>query len=212
MTSLWLIHDCLLRASNILAELQTWLPASHLLSSAAHWQKDNEFQLSMDQSHVTGMSRLWSFWLLACCKILLCDYDPFIVSVVEGFRSFRALLCEWDLFKLGVRSLANASRARQFNDLNPLGWGRYRFLKQIWQPWSVVRGGRAWSCAAVVRGRAQSCVVVRGRSCTRGRARSVVRGRARSCVVVNHCRSAASRPALHWLETTHRLTDAQHTP
>ena len=24
---------------------------------------------------------------------------------------------------LGVRSLANASRARQFNPLNPLGWG-----------------------------------------------------------------------------------------
>ena len=84
---------------NILAELQTWLPASHLLSSAAHWQKDNGFQFSMDQSHVTGMSSLWSFWLLACCKILLCDYDHFIVIVVEGFRSFRALLCEWDLFK-----------------------------------------------------------------------------------------------------------------
>ena len=67
---------------------------------------------------------------------------------------------------LGVRSLANASRARQFNPLNPLGWGGYRFLKQIWQPWSVVRG-RARSCAvvrawSVMRGRALSCVVVRG--------------------------------------------------
>ena len=76
--------------------------------------------------------------------------------------------------------------------------------------------GRAWSCAAVVRGcawscvrgracvvvpgracvvvRGPSCVVVRGPSCVvvRGRAWScaVVRGRAWSCVVVNHCRSA----------------------
>ena len=79
-----------------------------------------------------------------------------------------------------------------------MGWGGYRFLKQIWQPWSCVRGrscvvGHAWSCA-VVRGRAwsvvrgRSCVVVRGRSCVvvRGRAWScvVVRGRAWSCVVV----------------------------
>ena len=90
MTSLWLMHDCLLRASTILAELQTsWLPASHLLSSGIVQLTDrmiNGFQLSMDQSHVTGMSSLWSFWLLACCKILLCDYDPFIVIVVEGFR------------------------------------------------------------------------------------------------------------------------------
>ena len=74
------------------------------------------------------------------------------------------------LFLLGVRSLANASRARQFNPLNPLGWGGYRFLKQIWQPWSVVRG-RARSCA-VMRGR--SCTVVRGRSCVRGRSFVVV--------------------------------------
>ena len=84
---------------------------------------------------------------------------------------------------LGVRSLANASRARQFNPLNPPGVG--------WVPLpqtnmaAVV--GRARSCA-VVRGRARSCVVVRGRSCAwsvmRGRAWSVVRGRARSCAVV----------------------------
>ena len=69
---------------------------------------------------------------------------------------------------LGVRSLANASRAMQFNPLNPLGWGGYRFLKQIWQPWSVVRG-RARSCA-VVRGRARSCAVVRAWSVMRGSA------------------------------------------
>ena len=108
---------------------------------------------------------------------------------------------------LGVRSLANASRARQFNPLNPLGWGGYRFLKQIWQPCAVVR---AWSCVVVrawscVHGR--SCVVVRGRawSCVVGRARScaVVRGRARSCAVGRawSCGRAvlpASRPALPW--------------
>ena len=107
-----------------------------------------------------------------------------------------------NFMELGVRSLANASRARQFNPLNPPGVG--------WVPLpqtnmaAVV--GRARSC---VRGR--SCVVVRARpryptrppgvgSCAvvRGRARSVVRGRAcvichvwscavvrgRSCVVV----------------------------
>ena len=73
--------------------------------------------------------------------------------------------------KLGVRSLANASRARQFNPLNPPGVG--------WVPLpqtnmaAVV--GRAWSCV-VVRGRAWLCVVVRGCAC------AVVRGRARSCV------------------------------
>ena len=67
--------------------------------------------------------------------------------------------------RLGVRSLANARRARQFNPLNPPGVG--------WVPLpqtnmaAVV--GRAWSCV-VVRGRAQS--VVRSRSCV------VVRGRA----------------------------------
>ena len=89
---------------------------------------------------------------------------------------------------LGVRSLANASRARQFNPLNPpgVGWvplpqtnmaavvGRARSC-------AVVRG-RAWPCV-VVRGRSWSCV--RGRSFVRGRARSVVRGR--SCAVVPFC-------------------------
>ena len=99
---------------------------------------------------------------------------------------------------LGVRSLANESRARQFNPLNPMGWGGYRFLKQIWQSLLVVRGRacvvvRAWSVVrgrscVVVRGRARSCVVVSGRvwSCVvvRGRSCTVVRGLARSCVAV----------------------------
>ena len=48
---------------------------------------------------------------------------------------------------LGVRSLANASRARQFNPLNPPGVG--------WVPLPQT------NMAAVV-GRARSCVVVRG--------------------------------------------------
>ena len=83
--------------------------------------------------------------------------------------------------RLGVRSLANASRARQFNPLNPPGVG--------WVPLpqtnmaAVV--GRARSCV-VVRGRARSCAVVRGRarSCVRGRSCVIVRGSAWSCVVV----------------------------
>ena len=103
--------------------------------------------------------------------------------------------------KLGVRSLANASRARQFNPLNPpgVGWvplpqtnmaavvGRARSCAVVCgraRSCTVVHG-RAWSCA-VVRGRARSCVAVRGRarSCAVGRAWScvVVRGRARLCV------------------------------
>ena len=104
---------------------------------------------------------------------------------------------------LGVRSLANASRARQFNPLNPPGVGwvplpQTNMAGVVGRAWSVVRGracvvGRARSCVrgrscVVMRGIAWSCVVVRGRSCVvvRGRARScaVVRGRARSCAVV----------------------------
>ena len=75
------------------------------------------------------------------------------------------------LFKiLGVCSLAKASRARQFNPLNPPGVG-----------WRSCAVGHAWS---VMRGRAWSVV--------RGRARSVVRGRAWSCAVgrARSCRSA----------------------
>ena len=133
---------------------------------------------------------------------------------------------------LGVRSLANASRARQFNPLNPpgVGWvplpqtnmaavfGRARSC-------AVVRGracvvGRAWSCA-VVRGRARSCVVVRGRACVvchswscvavRGRAWSVVRGRAWSC---GRAVLPASRPARFAASTavarTNERTNEQH--
>ena len=117
--------------------------------------------------------------------------------------------------KLGVLSLANASRARQFNPLNPPGVGwvplpQTNMAAVVGRARSVVRG-RARSCAVVrarsacvvVRGRAWSCVVVRGRarSVVRGRARSVVRGRARSVVRGRawSCGRAvlpASRPAL----------------
>ena len=95
------------------------------------------------------------------------------------------------LFKtLGVRSLANASRARQFNPQNPPGVG--------WVPLPQT------NMAAVI-GRARSCVrgrgarsYVRGRSCVVARARSVIRGRARSVVPFcplrdQHCRGTNER-------------------
>ena len=112
--------------------------------------------------------------------------------------------------KLGVRSLANTSRARQFNPLNPpgVGWvplpqtnmaavvGRARSCAVVrGRARSCVRGracvvGHSWSCAvgrarSVVRGRVWSCVVVRGRarSCVVGHSWSVIRGRAWSCAV-----------------------------
>ena len=106
-----------------------------------------------------------------------CCYCCFTYIVQEIFAYQRLFIL------LGVRSLANASRARQFNPLNPLGWGGYRFLKQIWQPWSVVRGR---SCV-VVRGRAWPCAVVRGRSCVVGHSWSCVVVHGRSCVVVPFC-------------------------
>ena len=83
------------------------------------------------------------------------------------------------MFKqLGVRSLANASRARQFNPLNPPGVG--------WVPLPQTN-----MAAVVVRGR--SCVRGRARSCVRGRSFVVVRGR--SCAV-GRAVLPASRPAL----------------
>ena len=94
---------------------------------------------------------------------------------------------------LGVRSLANASRARQFNPLNPPGVG--------WVPLPQT------NMAAVV-GRAWS--VVRGRACV------VVRGRARSVVVVRSCRSArfaastASTAVTRTNEGRNERTNEQH--
>ena len=74
---------------------------------------------------------------------------------------------------LDVRSLANASRARQFNPLNPPGVG-WVPLPQTNMVAVVVR---ARSCVV---GRARSCV--RGRSCVVGRAWLGAVGRAWSCV------------------------------
>ena len=120
---------------------------------------------------------------------------------------------------LGVRSLANASRARQFNPLNPPGVGwvplpQTNMAAVVGRACAVVRArscvrGREWSCVAgrawsVMRGRAcavvrawsvmrgRARVVVRGRSCAVVRAWSVMRGCARSCVVGRawSCRSA----------------------
>ena len=74
---------------------------------------------------------------------------------------------------LGVRSLANASRARQFNPLNPPGVGwvplpqtNMAAVVGLARSCAVVRG-RAWSCVV---GRARSCAVVRGRACVVGHA------------------------------------------
>ena len=105
--------------------------------------------------------------------------------------------CHLYFLILGVRSLANASRARQFNPLNPPGVGwvplpQTNMAAVVGRARSCVRGRscvvvRAWSCVV---GRAWS--VVRARSCARGRSCMVVRvsvwscvvGRAWSCVVV----------------------------
>ena len=141
----------------------------------------------------TCPGKYWNFII----RIPGLEYSVISSKVLENTGISSKVLDNFGV--LGVRSLANASRARQFNPLNPLGWGGYRFLKQIWQPWSVVHGrawscvvGRAWSCVvghawSCVVGHAWSCVVVRAWSVVRGRARSVVRGRA----VL-----PASRPAL----------------
>ena len=100
------------------------------------------------------------------------------------------MIIQHNFIQLGVRSLANASRARQFNPLNPPGVG--------WVPLpqtnmaAVV--GRARSCA-VVRGRAWSVVHGRARLCVRGRSCAVVRAwsvmRGRSCRAARFAASTA---------------------
>ena len=87
---------------------------------------------------------------------------------------------------LGVRSLANASRARQFNPLNPPGVGwvplpQTNVAAVVGRAWSVVRG----RACVVVRGRARSCAVVCAWLVMRGRAWSCVVGHSWSCVVVH---------------------------
>ena len=103
--------------------------------------------------------------------------------------NFRKTFSNITFYLLGVRSLANESRARQFNPLNPPGVGwvplpqtNMAAVVGCARSCAVVRGrarvvGHAWSCA-VGRGRAWSCMVVRGRACAVVRALSVMRGRA----------------------------------
>ena len=91
--------------------------------------------------------------------------------------NLRGLIILSNFGKLGVHSLANANRARQFNPLNPPGWvplpqtnmtavvGRSCVVVRAWScavvcAWSVIRG-RAWS---FVVGHSWSCMVVRGRA------------------------------------------------
>ena len=95
--------------------------------------------------------------------------------------------------RIGVRSLANASRARQFNPLNPSGVG--------WVPLPQT------NMAAVV-GRARSCVVMRALSVMRGRAQSVVVVRGRACVVV---RGRAVLPARFAASTAVARTNERTT-
>ena len=101
------------------------------------------------------------------------------------------------IYILGVRSLANASRARQFNSPKP-PWGGVGTASSnkygsrgrscvVGHAWScVVVPGRAWS---VVRGR--SCVVVRGRACVVGHSWSCTVGRAWSCRSASFAASTA---------------------
>ena len=133
---------------------------------------------------------------------------------------------------LGVRSLANASRARQFNPLNtPWGGvgtassnkygsrdrscavvrGRACVVGHAW--WCVVVRGHAWSCAVVrawscvvARGRAWSCAVVRGRACVVGHSWSCAVGRAWSCTVgrAQSCRSARFAASTAVIRTNER--------
>ena len=112
------------------------------------------------------------------------------------------------LSKLGIRSLANASRARQFNPLNDQKTPGVGYVPLPQTNMAAVVD-RARSCV-VVRGCAWSCAIVSGRarSVVRGRARScvVVRGSAWSCVVVTHCRSARFAASA---AVTHGRTDTR---
>ena len=141
------------------------------------WRSHNEAASGWGFSKISSVPFLTNLWIYACTFIVVYQY----------ICSNWVLYGEWNssiLIELGVRSLANASRARQFNPLNPPGVG--------WVPLPQTN-------MAAVRGR--SCVVVRAWSVMRGSARSVVRGRA----VL-----PASRPALPWHERTKEGTNEQH--
>ena len=92
----------------------------------------------------------------------VCDYG-LPVSDIHSILDIIFLFAQIIYVLLGIRSLANASRARQFNPLNPPGVG--------WVPLPQT------NMAAVV-GRVRSCAVVRGRAC--------VVGHAWSCAVAAH--------------------------
>ena len=101
--------------------------------------------------------------------------------------------------RLGVRSLANASRARQFNPLNPPGVG----WVQLPQTNMAAVVGRARSCAVVV---------VRAWSVIRGRAWLFVVVHGRSCAVVPFCplRGQHCRAARFSASTAVARTNEQH--
>ena len=137
-------------------------PSSPLLRSGISWV--------VRDARTLYVNTRWCWLLVLCvCLFLFTFYFPThiiftqrITQVCYGatlngrYSSIESNL-KYIFNILGVRSLANASRARQFNPLNPLGWGGYRFFKQIWQPWSVVHGRAWWSCVV---GHAWACVVV----------------------------------------------------
>ena len=166
-----------------------------MLNSKSRHEFHRKWSLGSQSSFVNCVHRA-----LCIVSFTISYLIPFVTPVSVATKP---LFCIANCILLGVRSLANASRARQFNPLNPpgVGWvplpqtnmaavvGRARSCV-VGHAWSVVCG-RARSCVlgrsyVVVHGRAWSCVAVRGRarSVVHGRSCAVVRGRARSCVVV----------------------------
>ena len=80
------------------------------------WSHNGEVVISCTALFI---NKICSFWLLACCKILLCEYDPFIViehcSVNQiysnglkfflGHSSFRVIHWETIITKLHSQTL-----------------------------------------------------------------------------------------------------------
>ena len=100
---------------------------------------------------------------------------------------------------LGVRSLANASRARQLKPpKHPWGGVGWVPLPQTNMAAVVGRARSVMRARSCVRGRSWSCAVGRAWSCAVGRAWSVICGRARSVVPCcplrgQHCRGTNER-------------------
>ena len=55
--------------------------------------------------------------------------SPVRCRIFQSLRSPQSVITCFNCTLLGVRSLANASRARQFNPLNPPGWGGSNLFK-----------------------------------------------------------------------------------